>query len=121
MIGDKSVFISFITELELLSFSQLTASHEEVIHDFIDLCKVAGYDNEVKKHTLALRRETSLKLLEAIIAATSIKLEMPIITADKHFKKVEGLDVIFYQLKWHPKPFWYHTSGLHSLRRGFKS
>ncbi len=95
---DKSVVISFITEIELLSFPKLTNQSEKMILDFLSYCKVVGYSNEVRDKTVAYRKTFSLKLPDAIIAATSYALQLPLITADKQFGKVEDINVIYYQV-----------------------
>jgi predicted nucleic acid-binding protein len=38
-----------------------------------------------------------LKLPDSIIAASSIFLQIPLITADKEIKNVEGLNIIYYE------------------------
>ena len=44
-----------------------------------------------------IRRNYSLKLPDSIILATSLWLNMPLVTADKDFKKVEIADLIFFE------------------------
>jgi hypothetical protein len=98
MLRDRSVVISFITELELLAFPKATKKSEKIVRQFIALCTVMGDNNEVRDAAIQLRLTTSLKLPDAIIAGTSAILKLPLITADKQFSKVENLDVIYYQV-----------------------
>jgi predicted nucleic acid-binding protein len=51
---------------------------------------------EIKKYTLIVRQKYNLKLPDAMIAATSIYLKIPLITADLSFKKIEELELILY-------------------------
>jgi predicted nucleic acid-binding protein len=51
----------------------------------------------IKDYTIRLRQEYSLKLPDCIIAATSLYLNSPVITADTDFKKVEELNLILFQ------------------------
>ena len=98
ILKDKSVFISFITEIELLSFPKLKKQWTKMIREFLSLCKVVGYGDELRDQTVEIRKRASLKLPDAIIAATSFTLQLPFITADKQFKRIENLNVIFYQV-----------------------
>ena len=46
---------------------------------------------------IKLRRKYKIKLPDSIIAATSEYFNLPIITADKGFNKIEELNILFYQ------------------------
>jgi hypothetical protein len=78
IIRNRSVVISFITELELLSFPKLNQRDEKVLQDFVSLCQVVDLNSTIKTETIALRKSTSLKLPDAIIAGTSLALELPL-------------------------------------------
>ncbi len=64
-------FVSLITEIELLSYSNLTATEEASIHEFLDSVAIIEITLEIKKTTINLRRNNRLKLPDAIIAATA--------------------------------------------------
>lgn len=98
ILKDKSVYVSFITEIELLSFPKLNKQSTKMIRNFLSLCKVAGYSDKLRDKTVEIRKTASLKLPDAVIAATSFNLQLPLITADKQFKRVDKLNVIFYQI-----------------------
>jgi predicted nucleic acid-binding protein len=51
----------------------------------------------IKDFTIKLRKEYSLKLPDSIIAATSLYINAPLITADTDFKKVQELDLILFE------------------------
>jgi predicted nucleic acid-binding protein len=51
----------------------------------------------VKNIVIDLRRKYSIKLPDAIIAATAIFLNIPLISADKHFEKIAELMFVLYQ------------------------
>ena len=54
-------------------------------------------NNLIKEKYVKIRKKHSLKLADAIIAATAMAFDMPIITADRQFKTVDGLKLIAYQ------------------------
>ena len=87
-------FISFITELELLSYPNLSKSDEEKIKDFIESVDVMGLSSEIKGETIHLRRNYKIKLPDAIICATALSLNASLLTFDNSFKKIKQLTLV---------------------------
>ena len=96
-LNGKILFISVISELELLSFKKLTQKEAITIKTFLSELKIENISEEIKTHTIKIRKSTNLKLPDAIIAATSISLNIPLVTSDKQISSVEGLNVILYE------------------------
>ena len=96
-LNGKFLFISVISELELLSFKKLTQKEATTIKTFLSELKIENISEEIKTHTIKIRKSTNLKLPDAIIAATSISLNIPLVTSDKQISSVEGLIVILYE------------------------
>ncbi len=97
LLNNKQFYISFITQLELLSFPGLTKKDISIIERLLSECVIIDINSEIKATTTNLRREFKLKLPDCIIAATSLYLDLPLITADDDFKKVEDLNLLFYK------------------------
>ena len=98
VINGKQIYISFVTELELLGYSKLSEEEEAQIHSFLSECGIVNITEQVKEKTIALRRAYKLKLPDCIIAATSHYLDIPLMTADPDFKKVEEINVVHYNV-----------------------
>jgi len=49
---------------------------------------------EIKAQTINLREKYKIKLPDAIIAATAITYELPLVSADQGFSQIEELDFI---------------------------
>jgi len=96
-IQEKKLFISIITELELLSYKNLTTKEIKVITNFLKEIHIENISQEIKEQSIKIRRSSNLKLPDCIIAATSISLEIPIFSADKELRNIDGLDFIFYE------------------------
>ena len=96
-IQEKKLFISIITELELLSYKNLTTKEIKVIRTFLKEIQIENISQKIKEESIKIRRSSNLKLPDCIIAATSISLQIPIFSADKDLKNIEGLDFIFYE------------------------
>ncbi|WP_233218979.1 type II toxin-antitoxin system VapC family toxin [Adhaeribacter arboris] len=85
MLADKDLIISFVTELELLSFPKISPNSEEVIQGLLKNCSIIDLTAEIKELIIRFRRESKLKLPDAIVAATACYLKLPLPTADKQF------------------------------------
>ena len=96
-IKQKKIFISIITEMELLSYSKITSKELKIISGFISEITVININNDIKETAIKIRRSSKLKLPDSIIAASSVFLQIPLITADKEIKNVEGLNIIYYE------------------------
>ena len=77
MISDKDIFISFITELELLSFPRLTDKDEKTIKGLLKNFTILDINPEIKRLTIELRKKSNLKLPDSIIAATAYINKLP--------------------------------------------
>ena len=98
MISDKDIVISFITELELLSFPRSTDESEKIIKGLLKNCLIIDISPEIKDLTIGFRKKSKLKLPDSIIAATTFYYKLPFLTADKQFRRIEELDIIIYEL-----------------------
>jgi predicted nucleic acid-binding protein len=94
IINHNILHISFITELESLSYQKLTSEDRYLIRNFLDECILLELNTEIKKVTIDLRIKYKLKLPDAIIAATANYYQLPLVSADKVFSKVREIETI---------------------------
>lgn len=90
--------VSFITELELLSAQGLQHNQIKTIENLLADCLIVDINPRIKNSTISIRRKNKTKLPDAIIAATAITLEIPLVTADKGFKPIDDLTLILFEL-----------------------
>lgn len=90
---DKSLGVSVITEMELLSFPRITEQEQLVIKELLLNCMISYLDNDIKNQAIYLRRFYKIKLPDAIVAATAISYNVPLLTADREFNKIKGLNL----------------------------
>jgi len=83
LLNQKKVFISFITEIELLTFKKLIPAERKLIEDLLSDCTILNVNEEIKKKTIEIRTNYKLKIPNAIIAATAKDLKIPLLSADK--------------------------------------
>lgn len=74
---------SVITELELLSYPQLSVEDEHNIKRFLDKILSIPLTEDIKKHTITLRKRYKIKLPDAIICATAMVNDATLLTNDK--------------------------------------
>ena len=90
------ISISFITELELLSAKKYIKSQEEKIKEIIQKFTIYEYNNLIKQACINFRQKYTIKLPEAIVAATAFSYNLPLITADKQLSKITEIKVSLY-------------------------
>lgn len=93
--SDADILISFVSEIELQSKKNLTLLELEEIRSLLNTCSIFDINLQIKILTTDIRRNFGLKLPDAIIAATSILCDIPLVSADKIFTKVDGIQLIF--------------------------
>ena len=98
MLQGKNIYVSFITELELIGFKTMTAKEEKQIESLLSECLIVSLNDSIKEKYVEIRRKYSLKLADAIIAATAIVSGTPLITSDKQFKTIKELKLITYEV-----------------------
>ena len=96
-LNGKQLYISVITELELLAYKGITRKEENVIIQFIEQCKTITINSAVKQETIRIRKTYNTKLPDSIIIATTLYLDLPLITSDIEFQKVDELILIHYE------------------------
>ena len=96
ILNQKQIYISFITEIELLSFADLTVKERNKIVVMLKNFIVMDINESIKETTIRYRKDFKLKTPDAIIAATANYLNLPLLTADLAFKSIPELTTIIY-------------------------
>ena len=99
LIDEKTIYVSFVTQLELLSYHGLSSSEESRINHFLSNCVVVDINSTIKKSVINLRKTYKLKLPDSIIIATALHFDLPLVTSDTEFNKVEELETVYYEKK----------------------
>lgn len=89
---------SVITEVELLGWHKINRRDINTIRSALSFCIRHPITEDVLRQTIALRQAQKLKTTDALIAATAITLNMPVLTADKEFAGIKGLDTILIEI-----------------------
>lgn len=90
--------VSFISEIELLGFHGISKSEETKLKLLLNDCFQIDWNTKIKEQTIQLKRKYQIKLPDAIIAATGLVYDIPLITADKGFSKITELDLVLIEI-----------------------
>jgi len=97
LLHEKELYISFVTQLELLGYHGISEKDQKVMEEFLSQCIIIDINNRIKDEVINLRKNYKIKLPDCIIIASSLYLNMPLITADSDFKKVKDLNLVYFE------------------------
>ena len=92
------MFVSIITEMELLGFHGISETDKQFYRTVLNDCSLVELSQPVKERTISLKQQHKIRLPDAIIAATASYLGIPLLTFDKGFSKVSEIDVLLLSL-----------------------
>ena len=84
--------------MELLGHTGISPKEIKFFESLLLQCTIIELLRPIKEHAIKLRQKIKMKLPDAIIAATSIYLNVPLLTYDKDFSKIKNLDLIIPEL-----------------------
>lgn len=93
-IFDMELNVSVITKIETLGFNAPTHEEKKMLQ-FFSLANILPLNDDIVQLTIDIRKTIKLKTPDAIIAATALAYNLPLLsrnTAD--FKNIAGLTVI---------------------------
>lgn len=95
---DERAMIASVTRIEVLGFpgfSSLGSDRQDRLHSLVTSTTEAALDDEVILRAVALRQQKKMGLGDAIIAATALEYDLPLVTRNvDDFKHIDGLKVI---------------------------
>ena len=97
-LDNKQIYLSVITELELFGKPNLSAQNIQIIDTLISVCVVIDINQEIRQLYREIKQQHPIKLPDAIIAATAIYLDMPLLTFDRGFRNISNLKLIMLDL-----------------------
>lgn len=91
---NSATFISSITFTELLANKNLTDEEMVIVRVYLDSINVIHTNDSIFEIAAEIRKSNRVKLPDAIIAATSLFLSVPLVTFDKGFRSINKLRII---------------------------
>lgn len=96
-LNGKTIFLSFITELELLGYKGISPEEQLKIENLLADATIIDINSMIKKTVIELRKSYKIKLPDAIVAASSHFLNLPLMTGDKDLSKLTELNILLYE------------------------
>lgn len=91
-------FVSVITEIELLSYPNLSPDEDTQIRNFLTKITIVGIESNIKELAIVLRKQYRLRLPDAIIAATAQSLNATLFTNDVRLANLLGINAQSVQI-----------------------
>lgn len=92
-------FCSVVSEMELLSYPTLSLEEETAIEEFLGTINLVELSKEIRECAVILRRQNSLRLPDAIIAATTVILNATLVTNDLRLSRIQNLTCMSLKTK----------------------
>lgn len=87
-INNINIFISVISEIELLSYPKITQGEENKIRYFLNNnVNIINLDENIKNETISIRKNFNIKIPDAIIIATAKVNNLSILKQDEGILK----------------------------------
>lgn len=98
--ADKTIYISFVTEIEIQSKKEQSKADRHLVKSLLQDCIIVDINEPTKQLTIKLRRQRSIKTSDAIIVATAQYLDLPLITGESSFSKIPNLSLLLFESKF---------------------
>ena len=98
ILNQKEVFLSIISEMELLAYPTISDVEIQSVKSFIADANILELTQSIKEIAISIKRQYKLKLPDAIIAASAIQANLPLISADTIFRRIPELHFLEYKL-----------------------
>ena len=95
---ESNFFISIITEIEFLGVKHIQGLSFSKRESLVKECIRLPLDEMVKDIAINIKQQFKMKTPDSIIAATAIKYQLTLLTADKEFKKIPDLSSLILEL-----------------------
>lgn len=89
---------SFITQIELLGKFNISSSESKQVKGLLSVCVKLVHTEIINEVAISLKQQYRIKLPDALIAATALHYQLPLLTFDKGFKHIKGLDMIILEM-----------------------
>jgi len=94
----KDVYISIITEMELLGNANLDTKKIVLLKRIIREFTVIALTDSIKERAIILGHEFGVRLEEAIKAASAIEKQIPMCSSNNNLAKINQLDLLLIHL-----------------------
>ena len=98
LLNGMELYLSVISEIELLGYQNISEEEKLKVKLFLDECQIIPLHTEIKDNCIELKQKHKIKTPDAIVASTATYLNIPLLTADKGFENLSDTKVLLYKL-----------------------
>jgi len=92
---EHTLYVSAITQLEVLGYHRITKDEIVFAKRYFSNCNIISIQQYIIESAIDFRQQKSMSVGDAIIAATAVTNELPIVTANtQDFKHLENIKCI---------------------------
>lgn len=99
LLKDRDIWLSVISEIELLSHPGLSVAEAKLLKEFLSQCRIVEINRVVKEKTIEIKKTSKLKLPDALIAASAHFIGLPLLTADRGFKMIKDVITVIIEMQ----------------------
>jgi predicted nucleic acid-binding protein len=85
------LYVSVVTEIELLSYPLITPAEEDSVRQLLRRVQIVNITDSIKEQAIALRKAHRIKLPDALIAATAVGTASILISNDSSLSNLSGI------------------------------
>lgn len=97
-VNGRRACLSFVAEIELLSWPVAQRADVKFIKGFISSSFAIEHSQGLKQRVIDFRRRHRLKIADAFVAASAFELDLPPVSADAVFKKIDEISFLKIEL-----------------------
>ncbi len=92
--NESSLTTSTICKIEVLGYHQLKKIETQYLENFFNAIRVLPIDEDVVNKAIELKQKRNIATPDAIVAATALVYDLPILTQNKKdFSQIESLKI----------------------------
>jgi hypothetical protein len=89
---------SFITKIELLGKLGISVTEIALVKEILEICTELPHTASITDMAITLKQQYKIKTPDALIAATALQYNLPLLTADAGFTRIKELDLLLVEL-----------------------
>jgi len=97
LLQNVEAYVSFASEIELLGSKYANPEDQNWVDMFLEECFVIGIDSGVRELASYVQWHYNVNLSEAIVAATSMSLGIPLLSTNANFEKIDEIVFVRYE------------------------
>lgn len=94
---EDELYVSEISVIELLGLKGISQKQLSVRQALLDSCNIVYLNEAIRTMAISMKQQQVIKVPDAIIAASAIQMGLPLLTADKGFKKIQQLPLLLIE------------------------